>query len=280
MRFGWVVAVAAAGCFGQIPERSKEGYIESVFEKQLGELPRMGWFAPEYGFLARESGASELMVLGPLGTGAVARLSGSVKGRAWGRRAEYGIACELTDSDTLGVYRVDGETRPRRALYLSRRMAGEMRRGLVMFGLDSAGLAKVNRLLGWTEKGALRRDNAFGVRVGSLFYSRHRLYDAKTRLLREEAIVLHQADGEIVSHEVHRGIDTGEQCDGCAIPSYAVEFSGGYRPLQMFELPGFAYPLLLMDTGTYEGDALSLLTVTPAGKVTQFRVYEYVMHCR
>lgn len=262
-----------------MPERSTDGYVESIFERQLGELPRMGWFAPEYGFLARESGASELMVLGPLGTGAVARRSGSVKGRAWGRRAEYGIACQLTDSDSLGVYRVDGETRPRRALYLSRRMAGEVRRGLVMIGMDNAQLAKVNRLLGWPEKGELRRDNAFGVRADSLFYSRHRLYDAKTKLLREEAIVLHRADGEIVTHEVHRGIDTGEHCDGCAIPGFGLADSGLYRVVQMFALPGFAYPVLLLDSSTFENEGLSLLTLTPAGKVTQFRVSEYVMHC-
>ncbi len=55
--------------------------------------------------------------------------------------------------------------------------------------------------------------------------------------------------------------------------------SGLYRPLNMFELPGFAYPVLLLDTSTFEGRALSLMTFTPDGAVTQFRVYEYVINC-
>lgn len=279
MRFAWVLGFAAVGCFGQTADRSAEGYIESVFERQSGELPRMGWFAPEFGFLARERTATELVVLGPLGTGAEGQRRASLSGRAWGRRAEYGIACGLTESDSLGVYRVDGETRPRRALYLTRKMRGDVRRGLVIVGMDGAVLSHVNRLLGWQGKGALRRDTAYGMSADSLYYSRHRLYDAKTKLLREEAIILHGSDGGIVAHAVHRGIDTGGQCDGCAASSYGEEASGLYRPLQMFVLPGFAYPVLLLDTSTFENEALTLLTVTPAGTVTQFRVSEYVMHC-
>ena len=146
--------------------------------------------------------------------------------------------------------------------------------------MDGAALARVNRLLGWPEKGALRRDTAYGVSGESLSYSRHRLYDVKTKLLREEAILLHGADGGIVAHVVHRGIDTGEHCDGCAAPSYAAASSGLYQPLQMFILPGFTYPVLLLDTGTFENESLTLLTVTPAGTVTRFSVVEYVMHCR
>jgi hypothetical protein len=48
----------------------------------------------------------------------------------------------------------------------------------------------------------------------------------------------------------------------------------------MFGLPGFAYPVLLLDTSTFENEGLTLLTVTHGGNVTQFRVSEYVMHCR
>lgn len=280
MRFTGLLVIAAMGCSGQTPHRSVEGYIESVFEQQAGQLPRMGWFAPEYGFIARESAAAELVVLGPLGTGAWGRRSGRLSGRAWGRRAEYGIGCELSETDSVGVYRVQGETRPRRALYLTRKMRGEVRRGLVIVGMDGAALARVNRLLGWPERGALRRDTAYGVSGESLSYSRHRLYDAKSKLLREEAILLHGGDGGIIAHAVHRGIDTGGHCDGCAAPSYGVEVSGLYRPLQMFGLPGFAYPVLLLDTSTFENEGLTLLTVTHGGNVTQFRVSEYVMHCR
>jgi hypothetical protein len=140
-------------------------------------------------------------------------------------------------------------------------------------------LARVNRLLGWPSQGTLRRDEAIGVRVQSFFYSFHKLYDLKTGLLSQEAIVLHRKDGVILAHEITRGLDSGQPCDGCGIPSYVYPATGLYRPLNMFELPGFAYPVLLLDTSTAEGSALSLLTFTPDGKATQFRVYEYVVHC-
>jgi hypothetical protein len=144
---------------------------------------------------------------------------------------------------------------------------------------DGRELAKIKRLLGWPERGVLRRDAAIGVRPDSFYYSLHRLYDSKTGLLRHEALVLHRKGGGIVAHVFEREVDRRGQCDGCAIPSYFPADTGVYRPLQAFELPGFAYPVLLLDSSTYEGEALSLLTFTPGGKVTRFVVYERVMHC-
>jgi hypothetical protein len=177
------------------------------------------------------------------------------------------------------MFDVGGETQFQRALYTAKRMPGETRTGLVSIPLDGAQMVRLNRLLGWPNQGALRRDESIGARAQSLFYSLHKLYNAKTGMLSQEAIVLHQKDGEIVAHNLTRGLDSDQPCDGCAIPSYVSADSGLYRPLNMFELPGFVYPILLLDTSTVEGRALSLLTFTPDRKMTQFRVYEYIVHC-
>lgn len=273
MKIGWVF-LCAVGCFGQ----AAEGYVESVFRRQVGELPRLGWFSPVHGFVTQESKAAELVVLGPLGTGGIGARIGTLIVRALDRRKDQ-IACGQEVDDSLGVYRVEGANGAGRALYLSRKMRGAVQSGLVTIPLDTAALAKVNQLLGWPATGVLRRDEAWGVAVHSYFFSRHRLYDSKTGLLRQEALLLHRADGETVAHEVRRGIDKGDRCDSCAPPSFAAADSGDFRVLQMFVLPDFAYPVLLLDSSTFENEGRTLLTVTPAGKVARFVVSEYMMHC-
>ena len=259
-------------------ERSSEQYSERIFEAQIGDLPRMGWFAPEHGFLAHED-AAQVNLFAAIGLPSTGRKKGPFSGIKTLRQS-YGMVCEIEDTDHLTAFEVDREVEPTRALYITKKVSTDTRAGLVTIPLDATLMAKINRLLAWPEQGALRRDEAIGVRAQSSFYSLHKLYNPKTGLLREEAIVLHRRDGEIVAHELSRDLDLDQPCDGCGIPRYSYPSSGIYRPQNMFELPGFAYPVLLLDTSTVEGQALSLLTFTPSGKVTQFRVYEYTVHCR
>jgi len=240
----------------------------------------MGWFGSTHGFLAREDAADEVYLFAPVGMPSTGRKKEQVAGSdiTWLRK-KFRIACEIEDTDHLTAFDVGGETEPGRALYIAKKMQGGTRAGLVTIPLDGTQMAKVNRLLGWPNQGSLRRDEAIGIRAQSFFYSLHKLYNTKTGLLSQEAIVLHRKDGEILWHDLTRDFESAQLCDSCAIPSYVDASSGTYSPLNMFELPGFAYPVLLLDTSTFEGRALSLLTFTPDGKLTQFRVYEYVVHC-
>jgi hypothetical protein len=264
----------------QMPEPSPDGYIEKIFQARIGELPRMGWFDPLRGFLAQEDAAGEVILFAPIGMPTIGLKKGLVSGSELkSLRKTYGVACEIKDRDHLTIFDVDGETNSGRALYTTKRLPRDAHAGLVTIPLDGTQMLRINRLLGWPTQGTLRRDEAIGVRTQSYFYSFHRLYNAKTGLLRQEAIVLHGKNGVILAHEIARNLDSGPPCDGCGIPSYVYPSSGIYRPLNMFELPGFSYPVLLLDTSTDEGRALSLLTFTPQGKVTEFRVYEYVVHC-
>ncbi len=259
--------------------RSPEEYIEKIFETQIGELPRMGWFDPSGGFLTQEQTAANVYLFAPIGMPSTGRQRGTVSGSDIKLlRRRWGVACEIEDSDHLTVFDVGGETSVERGLYITKKLEGE-RSGLVTISLDGPQMVRINRVLGWPNQGTLRQDKAIGVRAQSFFYSVHKLYNVKTGLLSQEAIVLHRRDGEILAHSLSRDLDSGPPCDGCAIPSYAYPASGLYRPLNMFELPGFPYPVLLLDTSSVEGRTLSLLTFTPAGKATQFKVSEYVVHC-
>ena len=159
-------------------------------------------------------------------------------------------------------------------------MPGNVRSGLVSIPLDAAALAKINTLLGWPNRGVLRRDEAIGLDSQSAFYSLHKIWDSKSGKLSRQAIVLHGRNGAILAQKAERGLEVGPECDGCWSPTYWSRGQGENTVLNMFELPGFAYPLLLMDTSTTEGQALSLVTFTPGLEMSAFRVYEYVVNCR
>jgi hypothetical protein len=265
--------------FAQQPDTSG-GFIETIFQSKIGEAPRMGWFAPEYGFLALEA-ASKLTIYPPLGM----PLSGKKKATITAAqvrevRDSYWEACEIRETDQVTAFDTGRETDAARALYTTKGLPGESRSGLISIPLDRTDLATVNRLLGWPLQGALRRDEALAVRPQSFWYSLHRLYKSTTGLLTQEAVVLHKPNGQIAAHELRKDIDTSDVCDGCSYAAYSSFRSGTYIPLNMFELPGFPYPLLLLDTSTVEGRALSLFTFTPEGKPADFRIYEYVVHCK
>ena len=109
------------------------------------------------------------------------------------------------------------------------------------------------------------------------FYSFAAAYDSATQALITSALILHDSTGAILAHATK---DTAAfACDGCARPSYRDGLDALYYVVTEVELPGFPYPVLLLDTSTVEGRALSLVTFTPLGAYSEYRVYEYVVNC-
>lgn len=275
-----LIALLIPNLFAQLPESSPDRYIEQTFQQHTGTLPKMGWFAGTRGFLATDDTAGQLTLLGAVGFPLTARKKGIIPGgsaRADIRRI-YGVACEIDSADHLITYDAGREMDSVRTFYIPKPI-DDIRRGLITAPLDPAQIANINRLLAWTDEHTLRRDEAIAVRAQSPFYSLHKLYNAKTGLLSEEAIVLHKKDGSIIGHELKRQLEGAPLCDGCDIPSYW-NAAGLYHPQNMFEIPGFAYPVLLLDSSTIEGQALTLLTFTADGNLATYRIYEYVMNCR
>jgi hypothetical protein len=259
-------------------QSSDESYIPSVFEARIGETPKLGWFDPQRGFLALTD-APEVFLVAPGGLPETGRRIRTISGPEIRDVHRSGIACELDTEDRLTAFEVGAVAEASRALYVTKALSGSRRAGFATVELNPEWMANVNRALGWPSDGALRRDQAFAARVPSYFYSTHKLYSSETRLLQQEAIVLHQSGGAIVAVDLHRDLDTEVFCADCANPSYEDGGFGLFRPLNVFEVEGFPYPLVLLDTGTFEGRALSLLTFTPERRVATFRVYEYVFEC-
>jgi hypothetical protein len=262
--------------FAQVPGSSATGYVEHVFRLQFGELPQMGWFTGD-GFVAK-SGADEVVLYGPAGSPSTGRRKGSINADELKLMRMRQLACEPENAGTLAIFDVEHESQYDRSLYITKKPGVETRSGLTTIRLDSTALAAVNRLLQWPSKDSLRRDEAIGLQAGLPYYSLHRLYNVTTGLLREEAIVLHAGNGQILGHKLLRGLDVDQPCDGCSIPNYG-DGGGIYIPLNIFEIAGFRFPLLLLNTSTVEGRALSLVTFTPDAQLDTLSVYEYVAHC-
>jgi hypothetical protein len=134
-------------------------------------------------------------------------------------------ASESAPSAASEIFLSSRETEPERALYTTKKLQGETQAGLVTIQLDMRQMANVNRLLGWPTQGALRRDEAIGVRAQSFFYSLHKLYNVKTGKLSLEAVILHGKDGQVLAHKLSRDLDSEPPCDACGIPSYG--YTGG-----------------------------------------------------
>ncbi len=239
----------------------------------------MGWLDPERGFLSTQN-ANQVVLYGPLGTAATAKKVREISGAEIREVQRNHIACEVPPTGRLTAFDVGQANDADRAIYTTKKLPGESRSGLISIPLKDPDMEAVNRVLGWPESGALRRDEAIGVRAGSFFYSLHKLYSPTTGLLRQEAIILHGRSGQLIALELKRGLDSAAMCDGCWHPTYFESRFEHYRPLNLFELPGFPYPVLLLDTSSVEGRALSLVTFTPTGMKAEFRVYEYVVNCR
>jgi hypothetical protein len=259
--------------------RVDEQYIEATFKTLIGEAPKIGWFMSERGLLVTQN-VDEVSVLGPIGMKTSGRKTGSVtESEVRGILRLYQFACEVAPQKTMTILDVGRDAQDGRVLYTSKKLTGQLRSGVISLPLSADLMVAVNRTLGWPEKAALRRDEAIAVRADSFFYSFHKLYSSTTGLLRQEAVVLHGRRGQIIALDLKRNLDTAQYCDSCATPSYAYSNRGTHMPLNLFEVSGFPYPLVLLDTGTFEGRARSLLTFTPTGKVAEFREYEYVMNC-
>jgi hypothetical protein len=246
---------------------------------QIGEAPRLGWFVSENRFVAPEHLAS-LVLYAPAKEPSSARFVADLNAdQTTAIRRRERVACDLGAGGRVSVYAVSSAQSGQQGLYTSKLLPGTVRSGLVPVTLSSAQVADAVKLLHWTVPSRVQRHEAFGAVPGGMFYSFHRRFDEASGILRQEALILHDGKGRALAHEaVTLSEDT--LCDGCALPELSDGSSFVYHVLNVFQLPGFVYPVLLLDTSTGEGRALSLTTFAKNGVVSDFRLYEYIVNCR
>lgn len=252
-----LACLGAAPVFGQVPEGQENAYIEKTFQALIGEAPQMGWFVPQLGFVGQQDSGS-VFIFGSLGRPIAGRKNGPLSAKeVRDIRNSYWLACEMEEKDQLSSYHIgEGEIDAGRGLYTGKKVPGNIRSGLVSIPLDAAALAKINARLGWPSRGVLRRDEAIGVDSQSAYYSLHKLWDSKSGKLSRQAIVLHSRTGLILAQHAQQDLEEGLGCDACGRTTYWERRPGEDIVLNMFEL------------------------LSPELEMSEFRVYEYVVHCR
>ena len=202
-------------------------------------------------------------------------------------RRQRHVAC---DSDGP-LYEYSGEgpslEYPERVLLIDSSGA-EIRAGLVNVHADSSWLADALANVMGNRCGIAHRDTAFSASAGDEFYSFHAMYDSSAaadeengthgvKYLVSRGLFLHTSNGAAIASEVTR-VEPVE-CDGCGTPTITDGFGTVYSVTQVLRLPGFPHPVLLLNTSTVEGRALSLETFDDTGAHRSYRWYEYVVNC-
>jgi hypothetical protein len=257
---------------------TSKDYVARVLESQLGQTPRMGWFVPPDRFYgpgrhqtAFVLSAAPIIERFPF----VTQVDGATRAAI---SKQHGVACDA--ADTLSEYSGRAVAEASRALYVGRAFGGRVTVGAWRVTLSDSALAKARAfLMAGRAPAAFFRDTAVGVAPQLPVFSFHTAYDSSGTLVRA-GMFLHDRDGRILGREVET-VSEETVCADCAVPSFqdAIGIAHRYRVLNAFELPGFRYPVLLLDTSTLEGRALSLVSFSPVGVASEFRIYEYVVNC-
>lgn len=201
-------------------------------------------------------------------------------------RRERHVAC---DSDGP-LYEYSGEgpslEYPERVLLIDSSGA-DIRAGLVNVRSDSSWLSgALAKLLG--SRDLAHRDTAFSTAPGDEFYSFLGAYDTSgsadqemgthgVKYLVRRGLFLHGSGGTVMASAV---TDVpARECDGCGTPTVTDVFGAVFDVIQVLRVSGFPHPVLLLNTSTIEGRALSLETFDDAGAHQSYRWYEYVVNC-
>lgn len=205
-------------------------------------------------------------------------------------RSQYSVACDLTPTQSLYSYSLPGAVvdRSDRVFASISPPPDDAGAGLVPVVIPAAILASLHDSLRTGHPAATFRDTAFASATGEEYFSFHAVYDTSAalemeagtqggRYLVRQGLALHAADGKVLGWTVSD--ITGQICDGCGIPGPGDSFRAVYDVVQVFRVPGLSHPLLLLDTSTVEGRALSLATFDQAGAYSVYRDYEYTVDC-
>ena len=137
-------------------------------------------------------------------------------------------------------------------------------------------LKKAAGILG-IQKGQLHKYLYFETPDGKFDYSFHAFYDPKTKALKRYGVMLEKR-GVLIATD-GSDFDPANYCDGCRMPTYNDPLELVLDPVNLLETSLLPCPVVLEDTSTAEGRALSLLTYDLDGVKSELRAYEYTVNC-
>jgi len=271
-----------------VPDRVAEDddYIGARFKQYFGSAPSLAWVVPPHRLITEKRHATP-RTFASGGFEAWTYQATLPVEPAMDLRREWHVACESNGS----LYEYSGEGPPlefpERVLLIDSAGA-DVRTGLVTLAAEPSWLADGLAILFAGRRAAAHRDTAFSAAAGDEFYSFHAAYDTSAsadeemethgvKYLIRRGLLLHGPGGAVIASKV---TDVpAVECDGCGTPTITDDFGTVFAVLRVLRLPGFPHPVLLLNTGTVEGRALSLATFDEGGEYRSYRLYEYVVSC-
>lgn len=297
-----VAAVALLVCSSLLAQASARGsrreeshqvkntsqYIEQTFRSEIGDEPTLGWVLQ--GSVVVTEGTSDIIaILSDMQEITLAYKRATLTSKdAIDFARKHRIACDIITSEelpsradaTLSVYdsTVQRRNRGNRQVFITRKPLLGSVAGYKQVSIPLSSSRQVWQRMHPQSSARLRRSFAIGRKGLSYFYSFAAIYGGPHREMSRHGMFLHAADGRVIATDI-ADINVGTMCDGCAVPRFDTPLQDIIRVINLFTIPSFRYPLLMLDTSTLEGSAKSLVTFSPAGEKSEYRLYEYVVGC-
>jgi hypothetical protein len=266
----------------------EDGYIRDIFQTQISEVPKIAWLVAPDIIIANEkfrsihlySDSNTIQVgkyFRPLTKAEIKRI-----------RKKHTVACDVTAS--YHQYKLPGKQTPTfgfpdRIFYTSKAFPVPVKVGYKFSELISQEIANIITLAELKKSQFLHKYFIISP-VGSNFrYSFHGFYSAETKEAFMKGIILHNEE-QVLTGKFWE-ISEENLCDGCPMPLYRNEYPHQSYPdmtnlfilLNVFSFPEFPYPVVMLDTSTVEGRAISLVTFNHEPKYSEYRLYEYIVEC-
>lgn len=265
----------------QAKEELNEEYVYKQLHVALGEFPKLAWVLPD-GTVATESVASQIAIYSTSPIVEIAKRRQTLSPDETVKFAERNrIACDAYLQEKTSIFSLYSSSVKARddnpqVLFTNNTPAGAGAGFSTSPLIDDLG-AEVWRRMQLKSPKQLHTARIIRQDGTHYFYSFAALYQDSNQEVSRFGVFLHSEGGQIIASEMEDV--NGEWCDGCAVPTFKDGLDPLFLVVNLYSLPQFKYPVLLLDTSTVEGRSLSLATFSPSGKYSSHVFYEYTVHC-
>jgi len=256
-------------------------YIDAQFQSAIGELPKLAWFLPD-GTIAAQDTSPSILLYSRSNTVHPAHLRETLSQDEIAKLGpKYHVACDAMvkgEQPVVSIYTALAHSSGDNPQILSTSKAmPELQAGFEQVPLRGRAETEVWKQMQPSDANQPRRSAQIRRRGVDFFYSLAALYSGPEQEVTRIGLFLHAHEGKIIA--AHVGNIRGEWCADCATPTFADGIERIYAAENMFTSPAFAYPVLMLDSSTMEGRAISLVTFTPSREYSRHLFYEYVVGC-
>ena len=277
--FGTALLLATSSSRSQDGPEKESRFIDSQFQAAIGEIPQLAWLLPDHTVDA-QSRAPDIFLYSSARTVERAELRAVLSQVEIELEPQrHHVACDLIleqKPPVLSVYTSTEKLAARgRQLLFTTKQIPEVQGGFAQCPLSGKAATEVWKRMNPVTPGQMRRSKMIRRDGVPYSYSFVALYSGSENYVMRIGIFLHAADGKILAAHTERAAT----CADCEPFKFADGIDAIFRVENMFTAPAFPYPLLMLDTSTIEGRAISLKTFTSSGEFSQHRYYEYVVNC-